>query len=65
MCSIYIRIAFDRAIGGHIIKVCRLSYLGHIINLSSIISQPKFEADLSIEERSQLVNFSNIGYIDL
>ena len=42
--------------------MCRLAHLGHVVKLSSIISHVKFEADLSIEEKSQLVTFGKICY---
>ena len=64
-CPFCVRIAFDRVVRGYIVKVCMLSHLGHVVNLSSIIGHVKFEADLSLEERSQLVNFGKIGYTGL
>ena len=39
--------------------------VGDIVNLSSIDSHVKFEADLSVEERSRLTNFGQIGYTSL
>ena len=60
-----VRIAFDRAVGGYIAKVYRLSHLSHVVNVSFIIGRVKFEADLSIEGRSQLINFGKISYSDL
>ena len=60
-----VRVVFDKTVGGYVIIVCRLSHLGHVVNLSSIIGHVKFEADLSIEERSQLANFGKIDYTGL
>ena len=40
----------------------RFSYLGHGVNVSSIVGHVKFEADWYIEERIQLVNFGKINY---
>ena len=45
--------------------MCRLAHLGHVVKLSSIISHVKFEADLSIEEKSQSIAFSKMGYTGL
>ena len=64
-CPFCVRIVFDRAVGSYIVKVCMLSHLGHVVNLSSIIGHVKFESDLSVEERSQLVNFGKIGFTGL
>ena len=57
--------AFDRAIGGYVVNVYRLSRLSYVVNLSSIIGLINFKADLFTEERSQLVKFSKIGHTGL
>ena len=59
-----IRVAFDTAVGGYVVKVCQLSHLDHVANFPSIVGYVKFEANLSTEERSQLVNFGKIDYTD-
>ena len=60
--SFCVRIAFDRSVGSYIVKVHRFTHLGHVVNLPFIIGHVKFEADLSIEEKSQLVTFGKICY---
>ena len=42
--------------------MCRLTHLGHAVDLSSIIGYVKFEADLYIEEKSQLITFGKMSY---
>ena len=64
-CPCCARIAFDRSVCGYVVKLCWLSRHGHVVNLSSIVGPVKFEADLYVEERSQLANFDQIGYTDL
>ena len=39
--------------------------MGHVVNLSSIVGHVRFEADLSVDERSQLVNFGKFDYTGL
>ena len=63
-CPFYVRVAFDRLVSAYIVKRCRSSHMGHAVNLSSIVGHVRFEADLSIDERSQLANFGKIGYTD-
>ena len=60
-----IRIAFDRSVCGYVVKLCCLSRVGHVVNLLSIVDHVKFEADLSVEDGSQLANFGQIGYTGL
>ena len=60
-----VRDAFDRLVGGYGVKSCRYLHIGYIVNLSSIVGHVRFEADLSLEERSHLVNFGKIGYSTL
>ena len=64
-CQFCVRIVFERSDGSYVIKVCRLAHLGHVVNLSSISGHVEFEADLSIEEKSQLVTFGKFGYTNL
>ena len=64
-CSFYVRVAFDRSVGSYVGKVCQLTHLGRVVNLFSTFGHVKCEYDLSIEERTQLVDFRNIGYTDL
>ena len=64
-CPFCVRVAFDRLVGGYVVKSCRYSHIGYIVNLSSIIGHVRFEADLSLEERSHLANFGKIGYSGL
>ena len=64
-CLFCVRIVFDRSVCGHVVKLCQLYRVGHVVNLSSIVGHVKFEADLSVEERSQLANFGQNGYTGL
>ena len=48
-----------------ILSGCWFSHIGHVVNLYSIVDHVRFEADLSVEERSQLDNFGKIGYTGL
>jgi len=64
-CSFYVRVAFDRSVGVYVVKRCRSSHMGHVVNLYSIVGHVRFEADLSVDERSQLANFGKIGYTGL
>ena len=61
-CSFCVRIVFYILVGSYIVKVCRLTDVDHVVNLSSIIGHVKFEAGLSIEEKNQLVAFGKMGY---
>ena len=45
--------------------MCRLTHLGHVVNSSSIIGYVKFEADLYIEEKSQMITFGEMSYTGL
>ena len=64
-CSFCVRIVFYILVGSCIVKVCQLTDVGHVVNLSSIIGHVKFEANLSIEEKIQLVTFGKMGYTGL
>ena len=64
-CPFCVRVAYDRSVGDYVVKRRRSSYIDHIVNLSSIVGHVRFEADLSVEERSQLANFGKIGYTGL
>ena len=39
--------------------------MDHVVNLSSIVGHVRFEANLFVDERSQLANFDKIGYTGL
>ena len=60
-CPFCVRIAFNRSVGSYVVKLCRCLHTGHVVNLSSIPGHIRFASDLSIEERSQSVNFGKIG----
>ena len=60
MCPFCVRVAFDRVVGGCVAKVYRLFRLGDVINFSSIVGHVKFENNVSIEERSWLVDFNKM-----
>ena len=64
-CPFCVRVAFDRLVYVHVVKRCRSSHIGHVVNLSSIVGHIRFEAGVYIEERSQLANFGKIGYTSL
>ena len=64
-CPFCLLIAFDRSVGSYVGKVCQLTHLGRVVNLFSTFGHVKCESDLSIEERTQLVDFRNIAYTDL
>ena len=49
----------------HVVKLCRLSHVSHVVNLLSIVGHVEFEAGLSGEDRRQLTNFGKIGYTGL
>ena len=63
-CPFYVRVVFDILVSVYVVKRCRSSHMGHVVNLSSIIGHVRLEADLSVDERSQLANFGKIGYTD-
>ena len=65
MCPFCVHVAFDRVVGGYIVKVCQLSHLDRVVDVSSIVGRVKFEAELSIEERKQLDTFGKMGYTGL
>ena len=65
MCPFCVHVAFDRVVGGYVVKVYQLSHLGRVVDVSSIAGRVKFEAKLSIEERKQLDNFGKMGYTSL
>ena len=44
-CPFCVRIAFDGSVCAYIVKLCRLSHVGHGVNLSSIVGHVKYEAD--------------------
>ena len=48
------------SVGSYICKRCRSLYTRHVENLSSIADHVRFEADLSVEERSHIANFGKI-----
>ena len=52
MCPFCVGVAFERVGDGYVVKMYRLSHLGHVINFSSIVGHVKFEATLSTVERS-------------
>ena len=62
MCLFCVCGVFDREVGGYVVNVCQLFYLGHIVNFSSIVGHIKFEDDLSNEEGNQLINFRKKVY---
>ena len=64
-CPFCVRVAFDRLVYVHVVKRCRSSHIGHVVNLSSIVGHIRFEAGAYIEERNQLANFGKIGYTGL
>ena len=57
-CPFCVRVVF-------IVKVCRLTRLGHVVTLSSILGHVKFEDDLSIEEKRQFVTVGKMSYTGL
>ena len=64
-CPFCIRVAFDRLVCAYVVKRCRSSFIGYVVNLSSIVGHVRYESDLSVDERSQLANFGKIGYTSL
>ena len=60
MCLFCVCGVFDREVGGYVVNVCQLFYLGHIVNFSSIVGHVKFENNVSIEEKSWLVDFNKM-----
>ena len=60
-----IRVAFDRSVGAYIVNWCRSSYMGHVVNLPSIVGHVRYESNLSVDERIQLADFGKICYISL
>ena len=62
LCLFCVYSVFDRAVGGYVVNVCQLFYLGHIVNFSSIVGHIKFEDNLSNEEGNQLTNFRKKVY---
>lgn len=53
MCPFCVRVVYDRAVGGYVFKVYRLSHLGHAVNFSSIVGHIKFEADFIVSKTEE------------
>ena len=53
MCPFCVRVVYDRAVGGYVFKVYRLSHLGHAVNFSSIVGHIKFEADFMVSKTEE------------
>ena len=64
-CLFFVRVVFDRSVGVYVVKICWSSHMDHVVNLSSIVGHVRFEANLFVDERSQLANFDKIGYTGL
>ena len=64
-CPFCVRVTFDRSVDVYVVKRCRSLHIGHVKNFSSIVGHVRFEADFSVQERSQLAIFGKIGYTSL
>ena len=60
-CPFYVCLSFDRKIGRNIIKKCVLAHEGHVGLEASIYGHARFESDLSVDEKNELVKCGRMG----